>query len=303
MFDLRQLGPRTYAIEAPVNLGIFLLEENRVLLIDSGLDSDTGKRVLRILDAQGWTLSHLLNTHAHADHAGGNALLSARTGCAILATAEEAPIIEQPWLEPAMLYGGCPPTALRNKHTMAKPSVVAHRLPEGLPEGLALLPLPGHTPGMVGVRTADDVLFLADSLLSEATLAKHPIFFLWDVEAQQKTLHLLEAQRAAWFVPCHADICQDILPMIRANRQAMRAIIAALMEAARDKIAEEPLLRRVTRGFAIADNALQHALAGCTLRSYLSYLLDAGLMDVRYAEGLRLFRAVPELPDAGSSDT
>lgn len=292
MFDLRQLGPRTYAIEAPVNLGIFLLAEGNVLLIDSGLDSDTGKRILRILDAQGWKLTHLLNTHSHADHVGGNALLSARTGCAILATREEAPFIEQPWLEPALLYGGFPPQALQNKHTMAKPSVVRHLLPEGLPEGLSLLPLPGHSPGMVGVRTGDDVLFLADSLLSEASLAKHPISFLWDIHAQKETLDLLEAQRATWFVPCHAEICRELVPVVHANRKAMQDIIASSLDATQAEIAEEPLLQRIKAQFSVADSALQHTLVGYTLRSYLSYLVDAGLMIVRYGKGLRLYRTV-----------
>ncbi|MHB8766852.1 MAG: hypothetical protein ACYDA8_21285 [Deferrisomatales bacterium] len=39
------------------------------------------------------------------------------------------------------------------------------------------MPLPGHYFGMIGVRTPDDVLFLADSLFSAAILAEYPVFF------------------------------------------------------------------------------------------------------------------------------
>jgi len=46
--------------------------------------------ILEALDKHGWTLTHILNTHHHADHAGGNAELIRRTGCKVVAPASEA---------------------------------------------------------------------------------------------------------------------------------------------------------------------------------------------------------------------
>jgi hydroxyacylglutathione hydrolase len=42
------------------------------------------------LDERGWTLTHILNTHHHADHAGGNAALKARWGCTVTGPRGEA---------------------------------------------------------------------------------------------------------------------------------------------------------------------------------------------------------------------
>ena len=40
--------------------------------------------VLDALKEAGWTLTHILNTHHHGDHTGGNLELKAETGCTIV---------------------------------------------------------------------------------------------------------------------------------------------------------------------------------------------------------------------------
>lgn len=40
--------------------------------------------VLEAAEARGWTITHILNTHHHADHTGGNLEIVAATGCAIV---------------------------------------------------------------------------------------------------------------------------------------------------------------------------------------------------------------------------
>ncbi len=42
------------------------------------------------LRSHGWQLTHILNTHHHADHAGGNLALQERTGCTITGPRDEA---------------------------------------------------------------------------------------------------------------------------------------------------------------------------------------------------------------------
>ena len=42
------------------------------------------------LDETGWTLTHILNTHHHMDHAGGNLELKEKTGCTIVGAKVDA---------------------------------------------------------------------------------------------------------------------------------------------------------------------------------------------------------------------
>jgi hydroxyacylglutathione hydrolase len=48
------------------------------------VDPATHEEVLEALAEKGWTLSHILNTHHHADHTGGNMALKQATGCTIV---------------------------------------------------------------------------------------------------------------------------------------------------------------------------------------------------------------------------
>ena len=52
------------------------------------IDTPDADVILAELKALGWTLTHILNTHWHPDHAGGNARLKAETGALVVAPAE-----------------------------------------------------------------------------------------------------------------------------------------------------------------------------------------------------------------------
>jgi hydroxyacylglutathione hydrolase len=55
---------------------------------DSGMtaavDTPDADEIQAQLKAKGWRLTHILNTHHHADHAGGNLELKRKTGCTIV---------------------------------------------------------------------------------------------------------------------------------------------------------------------------------------------------------------------------
>lgn len=48
------------------------------------VDPAVGGPVMDALAAKGWTLTHILNTHHHADHTGANLELKQQTGCTIV---------------------------------------------------------------------------------------------------------------------------------------------------------------------------------------------------------------------------
>ena len=108
MYELVKAGANTYYIDCPVKIGVWRETQTDVYLIDSGGDKDAGRRVLKILNEQGWRLKGILNTHSNADHIGGNRYLQTQTGCAVFAPGAECAITRHTVLEPALLYGGYP---------------------------------------------------------------------------------------------------------------------------------------------------------------------------------------------------
>ncbi len=176
MNELEQAGANTYYINCPAKIGVYL-DGVDAYLIDSGSDKDAGRKIRQIFDKNGWNLKAVFNTHSNADHIGGNKYLQGQTDCKIYARGIERDFTEHPILEPSFLYGGYPCKELRHKFLLAQESEADYLDESVLPDGIKMLPLPGHFFDMVGFRTADNVVFLADCLSSSETLEKYKMIF------------------------------------------------------------------------------------------------------------------------------
>jgi glyoxylase-like metal-dependent hydrolase (beta-lactamase superfamily II) len=290
MYELIQVADRTHYIECPAKIGVYEAGGGDVYLIDSGSDKDAGRKVRQILDAKGWTLKAILNTHSNADHIGGNHYLQQQTGCQIFAPGIEADFTRHPILEPAFLYGGYPPAALRKKFLLAKESVVSDIADASFPAEIEIIPLPGHFFDMVGFRTPDGVVFLADCLSSEETLAKYGVPFIYDVGAYLETLDLVSELEAAVFVPSHAPATKDIAPLAEYNQAWVHGIVEQLFEfvGGGGRTFEE-ILQLVFAHYGLAMTAEQYVLVGSTVRSFLAWLLDTGELSVRFEDSRMLW--------------
>ena len=208
MYELVQVRGDSYYIQSPAKIGLVRLGPEEVCLIDSGNDKDAGKKVRQILASNGWRLTAIYNTHSNADHIGGNKYLQAQTGCKIYAPGIEAAFTRYPVLEPSFLYGGFPCKELRHKFLMAQDSEVQPLTAQALPRGFEIIPLPGHFFHMVGFRTPEGVVYLADCLSSRETLDKYQIVFIYDVGAYLDTLEKVKKLDASFFVPAHAPVAE-----------------------------------------------------------------------------------------------
>ena len=290
MYELIQVSEQCYYLQSPAKIGLVRLNDADVCLIDSGSDKDTGRKVRQLLDANGWRLTAIYNTHSNADHIGGNQYLQRQTGCRIYAPGIECCFTRHPVLEPAFLYGGFPPKDLRHKFLMAQESDARPLTPEVLPQGFGLLPLPGHFFDMAGFRTPDDVVYLADCLSSRETLDKYRIGFVYDVAAYLQTLETVKAMSARCFVPAHAPACEDIAPLAQYNIDTVHEVAGAILDLCREPLCFEVLLQKLFARCGLAMNFEQYALVGSTVRSYLSWLKDTGRLSARFEDGLLLWQ-------------
>ncbi len=292
MYELIRVTENDYYIDCPVKIGLVKTGADRVCLIDSGNDKDAGKKVKRVLDANGWNLEAIYNTHSHADHIGGNQYLQKQTGCRVYAPGMERDFTEHPLLEPAFLYGGNPPKALRHKFLMAQGCAVLPLTPETLPAGWELIHLPGHSWDMVGFRTPDNVVYLADCLSGGETLEKYRISFLVDPGAYLATLEAVAAMEAERFIPAHGEPTADITPLARLNAEAVREIGDRILALCREPNCFEQLLQRLFEEYGLTMTFQQHALVGSTVRSYLTWLEAAGRLEALIRDNLLLWQAV-----------
>ncbi|MCB2210433.1 MBL fold metallo-hydrolase [bacterium] len=289
MYELTQVGEKTYYIDCPAKMGLYKINESEVCLIDSGNDKSAGKKVLKILEASDWSLKMILNTHSHADHIGGNNFLQRRTDCAIYTVGTEVAFTRHPILEPSFLYGGYPPKELRNKFLNAQPSEVQELTEEILPEGLEMLRLDGHSFSMAAFKTEDEVWFLADCLTSEKIIQKYHIPFLYDVGGYIASLQKVNELSGKYFIPAHADVTEDIRPLVKINLDQVYQIILALKEICAEPIAFDDILKAVFERYSLTMNFNQYVLVGSTIRSYLAYLHDDQVLDVAFKDNKMLW--------------
>ncbi|SDI27368.1 MBL fold metallo-hydrolase [Alteribacillus bidgolensis] len=204
--ELVRIKENIFYIDHAVNMG-YIQNGGKGLLIDSGIDKGTGKKVWKLLKEADLPVTDLLITHAHADHFGGASWLKENGNVTVHATQFEGAVLENPRLEPIYLFQGAEPLSeLRNKFLEGPPVKVDHYVKEG-PSVLAgikgtLYALPGHSYDQIAFYI-EGILFAADSYFAKAYLEKHTIPFMVDIEKAQASLQFLLSLEAEGAVPGH----------------------------------------------------------------------------------------------------
>ncbi len=289
--ELVKVGEKTYYIKNPTNIGVYKVNDTDVFLIDTGNDKDAGKKILKIVTENGWNVKGIISTHSNADHVGGNRLIQDRTNCPVYAFGVEKSFTEFPILESAFLYGGYPFKDLRNKFLLAKESKVTE-INNNLPDGLEYFQLKGHFFDMIGIKTDDDVYFLADSLVSEATITKYSLFFIYDVKEFLNTLDYLSDLKGNLFIPSHCEAKDNILNLIEIHRNKVNEICEKIYSYCINEITFEDILKQVFDDYNLAMNVNQYYLIGSTVRSYLSYLYDDGKISFEFKDNKMYWKQV-----------
>ncbi|MDG1692087.1 MAG: hydroxyacylglutathione hydrolase [Alphaproteobacteria bacterium] len=210
---------------------------------DSGetacIDTPETEPLLRELDARGWTLTYIWNTHHHYDHAGNNLEIQQSTGCQIIGPAGEADKI--PGIDTAVDDGD-------------SVFLGAHRA--------TILNVGGHTLGHIAYHMdTQEAAFVGDALFAlgcgrvfEGTMAQ-----MW--ESLQKLNALPDGTKiycAHEYTTANAAFAVTIDPD-NAALQARVEEIAALRADNQPTVPTEISLERATNPFLRATNAAVQA--------------------------------------------
>ncbi len=287
--ELEKVGEKTYYLKNPTNIGIYKIDDNNVYLIDTGNDKDAGRKVLKIVEENGWQVKGIINTHSNADHIGGNKIIQDRTSCPIYTYGIEKCFTEYPILEPSFLYGAYPLNELQNKFLLAKGTTVTNS-ENNLPEGLEYFNLKGHYFDMIGIKTDDDVYFLGDSLFSEETITKYHLFFIYDVKEYLNTLDYLSSLEGKLFIPSHSLSTTNIKPLIEINRNKINEILDKIYNLCDKYITFEDILKKIFDDYNLQMNINQYVLVGSTIKSYLAYLANENKIHYEFIDNKMLWR-------------
>ena len=292
MFELVKVTDCCYYIESPSKVGIYKRNDTDVYLIDSGSDKNSAKKTLKICSEQGWVIKGIINTHAHADHIGGNAYIQEKTGCDVFCSTIDRPFIEHPIINPLHIYGGYIPQEMEHKFFLAKKSVTKDISSTDFPSELKTYDISGHSLGMIAIVTPDNVAFVGDIVSSEEIIKKYGITYLLDIKKHLESLTFVENMSADKFIMSHVETVDDIRPLIKLNRDKLYEICDMLLEMLKEPLTFEVLLQKLFYHYELKMSIRQHSLVGSTVRSYLSYLKNEGKVDVIIDDNQILWKTV-----------
>ena len=286
--ELKQIGPKTFCIEHDTNIGIHFTDDGRMYLIDTGSKGD-GEKIDEILSREGWVPSCIINTHTHIDHIGGNEFLMRKYGIPAYCTDYDMAFAHYSELEAAYMNGGYPAEKLRT--IFAHPGMIGFRsIEKETPDGIDWTYLPGHSFGMIGIRTSDDIWFLGDSYLSRNFLKQYTFGFIYNVEAYIDTLKKLKEFKGALFVPSHGIIETDIVPTLEQNLRSVAEMCSMICETCREYRGQDEILQQMYESLRMHARPAQHALLSSTVKSYLTYLQDRNKLECRFVDNIMKWR-------------
>lgn len=277
---LTQINDKVYYIPNVTNIGCILNGEDAIL-IDTGLEDYTGKKILNILEKEGINVKAIINTHSHADHCGGNAYIKKQTNALIYAPEIEDAIITYPYLEPLYLFSGASPIKeLKKKFYMAKPSKVDYIIKHNENDlyindlKLRIIPLPGHSPNQIGIEV-DDVLFCGDTVVGVDMLSKHKIPFNIDLNKQRKSLNFLKATKYSYYVPSHGALYKDIEQTVEANINTINEIDESILSIVSKQKTIQEISQDLFNIYRIQINNIgQYCLLNTVIVAHISYLSE-----------------------------
>jgi len=183
--SVRKLSEHIYAVESPydeVFVLSYVVAGDSVVLIDTGL-VNTGEVILELLESLGrpGVVAAIL-THGHWDHIGSVATARNSTGCVVAAHRDDAPMISSYAENDRRFLHRFPELVAtesdrRAVHDRLGPECHVDLLLTGgerfdLGRGVVLeiVPMPGHTPGSIGVFERESgTLFAGDGLAGRGT--------------------------------------------------------------------------------------------------------------------------------------
>jgi len=190
-----------------------LVENGQCVMLDAGLVGEPIliRRLIRKLGLTSQSITAILLTHGHLDHAGNLAWLKEWSGAKVYAHPEEQRHVDgtYPYQGVAKWCGRL--EALGRAVFRYRPAKIDEFISDGqeLPfwGGLQVIHLPGHTAGHCGFYSAKhDLLFSSDLFASYFFNVHKPPEFLNSVPAQlAESVEKIRRLNPRWIVPSHYD--------------------------------------------------------------------------------------------------
>ncbi|WP_274435834.1 MBL fold metallo-hydrolase [Alicyclobacillus sp. ALC3] len=279
--EIVRLTQDVTVLHGAVNMGLVRCDEGFVA-VDTGIDKQAAKQLQRAAADMGLPLVAIVNTHAHADHFGGNAQLLKQARLPVFAPVGEAAVMRQPRFEPEYLWQGAQPLPqLLNKFLQAPPTPVDTEFAPGVELVIGgrvfqTVSLPGHSSNQCGVL-ADGVLFAADAYFDADVVDKHGVPYMVNYPQILASARAVAGIAASSYVPGHGAPVANPSPHISALCQRHEEAYGVVIERVQSEATLEDVVAEVCSKFGLNPaNPGAYVLLRTPVAAYLTAAVEAG---------------------------
>ena len=288
-YELHHLKGNTYYIDGPTNCGVYVLNDKKeVVLFDCGTLED-GPKIYETLQKNNMTITHIIFSHCHADHYMGSLYITKKVKCKLIASKVERGFFRDHKLDIGFLYGGYPLDEYDSKlmHIDSNDEIDAL---DQIPGGIEYFHIPGHHYGMIGIKTPDDVYFVADTLGSIDLVERAHILLMYDVKGYLESLDFVKSLNGKIVVPAHSEVTTNIAPIVDFNKENIYDIIDILLEYLKEEHNCTECTSYIFDYFKLKISYNKYCLILSTIRSYLSYMSNSKMIRNYFKDNRLVFK-------------
>ena len=152
------------------------------------------------------------------------------------------------------------------------------------------MPLHGHTPGLVGIATADNVLFAGDSFFSRDILEKHGLPYFTGIGESISTLESLKHMGYDYYVPSHGETLAEPEDTLDANIKILKDTVEYIADICTKALDREEIVANMIGRYGINQNIAQYYLTVSTASAFLSYMSNEGMLTTLFENNKLKFK-------------
>lgn len=304
MADLVRVKGNSFYWDGVFSVGVYLYD-HKAVLIDSGSSKDIAKDIDRTLAQANARAIAIISTHGHGDHCGGNAFFQHKyPDIKIFSTEAERPYIEDPLMAPITFCGAAPFEEVKKCKPIAPQqaskvtdSISPYQDQKIFIDGIVfdIITLPGHSRGMIGVKTPDNVLYASDVIFGEETFRKYPVMYYAFIgetlRSFEKLQSLLSSIDAA--VLYHGGVSHNLRSLIQAHERHILETKATILSwIQKQPLSLEEITAKVMRERLIPDTLIAYVLTKAPMQAYAAELEREKFAETRVTEGICRLHAV-----------
>lgn len=295
----------SFYCDSVFSIGVYIWDQKAVL-IDSGISRDVAKEVDKCLTEAQVQIAAIINTHCHGDHCGGNAYFQQKyPQIKIFSTETERPFIEDPLMAPICICGGAAAFEELKKCkpiTAQQPSKVTDIITPYADqkiviggEAFEIITLPGHTRGMIAVKTPDHVLYCGDAIFGEDTFRKYPILYYTFIRETLDSFKKLRSLIPSVDVSIiyHGGMITDMVSLIDDHEKRIletKNMILSMLS--KCPLSLEEITAGIMQTYQIPDDLIAYALTKVPMQAYIAELERENLVEIRVTAGINRAHAI-----------